>query len=155
MFNYLSICLATVQFRLFYNCGFLEYFLCWQSLSVVCNDAMHAFGCWQGAKFNHQTWLVFRNVGFNRGSIKIKLTKLCLNWQVEIWQRVNKTKLREDLQKLLEKGIHSLAVVFLHSYTCVFTTSTYYLYLYYFFGNVWIALFYVVLFILCCLIIKK
>ena len=36
---------------------------------------------------------------------------------------MNKTKLREDLQKLLEKGIQSLAVAFLHSYTCVLATS--------------------------------
>ncbi|KAI0219976.1 5-oxoprolinase [Lamellibrachia satsuma] len=54
---------------------------------------------------------------------KCQLKKMCpvetgiTGEQVEIWQRVDKEKLREDLQKLLAKGIRSLAVVFLHSYT--------------------------------------
>lgn len=39
--------------------------------------------------------------------------------QLEIWEKVNTEKLREDLQKLLDKGIQSLAVVLLHSYTWV------------------------------------
>lgn len=37
--------------------------------------------------------------------------------KLEIWEKVNTEKLREDLQKLLDKGIQSLAVVLLHSYT--------------------------------------
>ena len=49
----------------------------------------------------------------------MNIMHICLNSQVEIWQRVDKEKLREDLQKLLAKGIRSLAVVFLHSYTYI------------------------------------
>ncbi|XP_076111400.1 5-oxoprolinase-like isoform X2 [Mytilus galloprovincialis] len=36
--------------------------------------------------------------------------------KLEIWKQVNITKLKEDLKKLLQKGIKSLAVVLLHSY---------------------------------------
>lgn len=36
--------------------------------------------------------------------------------QVEVWQTVDKEKLRRDLQAVLDKGIRSLAVVLLHSY---------------------------------------
>ncbi|KAJ8302674.1 hypothetical protein KUTeg_019070 [Tegillarca granosa] len=37
--------------------------------------------------------------------------------KLEVWERVNRDKLRCDLQMLLDKGIKSLAVVLLHSYT--------------------------------------
>ncbi|XP_053402483.1 5-oxoprolinase-like [Mercenaria mercenaria] len=36
--------------------------------------------------------------------------------KLEVWTVINETKLREDLQKLLNKGITSLAVVLMHSY---------------------------------------
>ncbi|XP_071092367.1 LOW QUALITY PROTEIN: 5-oxoprolinase-like [Haliotis cracherodii] len=38
--------------------------------------------------------------------------------ELEIWEEVNVGKLKADLQELLNKGIKSLAVVFMHSYTC-------------------------------------
>ncbi|KAK3086761.1 hypothetical protein FSP39_022921 [Pinctada imbricata] len=37
--------------------------------------------------------------------------------KLEVLEKVNTDKLREDLQRLLDKGIRSLAVVLLHSYT--------------------------------------
>ncbi|XP_077982211.1 5-oxoprolinase-like isoform X2 [Glandiceps talaboti] len=37
--------------------------------------------------------------------------------KLEVWQAVDKEQLRKDLQKVLDKGIKSLAVVLLHSYT--------------------------------------
>ena len=37
--------------------------------------------------------------------------------QVEIWQKVNREKLVEDLTAVLKRGITSLAVVLMHSYT--------------------------------------
>ncbi|XP_061197337.1 5-oxoprolinase-like isoform X1 [Saccostrea echinata] len=37
--------------------------------------------------------------------------------KLEIWQKVDTEKLKRDLQALLDKGIRSLAVVLLHSYT--------------------------------------
>ena len=37
--------------------------------------------------------------------------------QVEIWKKVDEKKLREDLKRVYDKGIRSLAVVLMHSYT--------------------------------------
>ena len=37
--------------------------------------------------------------------------------QLEIQERIDKEKLRADLQVILDKGIKSLAVVLMHAYT--------------------------------------
>ena len=46
---------------------------------------------------------------------------LCLSRHIddklEEWQAVNEDKLRADLQKVLQQGIRSLAVVLMHAYT--------------------------------------
>jgi len=39
--------------------------------------------------------------------------------QVEIWQTVDREKLQQDLQMVLNKGIHSLAITLMHSYLYV------------------------------------
>ena len=41
----------------------------------------------------------------------------CCLVQLEEWQAVNEDKLRADLQKVLQQGIRSLAVVLMHAYT--------------------------------------
>lgn len=40
-------------------------------------------------------------------------------FQLEIWEKVHVEKLKDDLKRLLKKGIKSLAVVLLHSYMYV------------------------------------
>ena len=39
--------------------------------------------------------------------------------QLQVWEQLNEEKLRKDLEAVLAQGITSLAVVLLHSYTCV------------------------------------
>jgi 5-oxoprolinase (ATP-hydrolysing) len=42
-----------------------------------------------------------------------------LRAQVELWQVVDKESVKRDLQSVLDKGIKSIAVVFMHSYLYV------------------------------------
>lgn len=38
-------------------------------------------------------------------------------FQIEIWQALNAGQIKQDLQKVYNQGIRSLAVVLMHSYT--------------------------------------
>ena len=42
-----------------------------------------------------------------------------LPYQLQVWKQLDKEGLRKDLEAVLAQGITSLAVVLLHSYTCV------------------------------------
>lgn len=82
-------------------------------------------GHW-GHRWKGQGYKLYIGKKWYAYSLILKKIDLTTNWllllvvlQLEIWEKVNTEKLREDLQKLLDKGIQSLAVVLLHSYTWV------------------------------------
>ena len=66
-------------------------------------------------KFPLSTWLHPSPLNWRQHGVKKHLILL----QVEIWQTVDRDQLRQDLQLVLDKGIHSLAVTLLHSYMYV------------------------------------
>ena len=37
--------------------------------------------------------------------------------QLEVWEELNKSKLRKDLERVYNRGVRSLAVVLMHAYT--------------------------------------
>ena len=51
--------------------------------------------------------------------LKKKCFGFFLHLQVEVWEPLEKEKLKQELTRILEKGINSLAVVLMHSYTFV------------------------------------